>query len=124
MPSNHHPHHHHAERLKTTPNVRYSHFEGKTDSSRLISVIWEVENGQNILINYIGPATYYIIEGEVTATENDQTKLLHAGDVMEVEQGSAVTWSSPSKGKSFGVVYTPSDSVLEDYFKEEFIEKK
>ncbi|TFK65432.1 hypothetical protein BDN72DRAFT_845601 [Pluteus cervinus] len=47
----------------------------------------------------------------MTATENDHTVW---------KKGSSITWTSHSGGKGFGVTYVPSESVLEDFFKEEF----
>ncbi|TFK65425.1 hypothetical protein BDN72DRAFT_962524 [Pluteus cervinus] len=119
MPISYYPRQNHAGQFKSTPNLRYAHYDDQPNGSRLIPVVWEIERGQSLLTEYVGPAAIYILEGQATATENGQTMLFKAGDVIVVERGSVITWSSPSKCKSFGVAYTPSGSVVEDFFEDE-----
>ncbi|TFK65427.1 hypothetical protein BDN72DRAFT_197174 [Pluteus cervinus] len=118
MPMRYYPRQNHATRFKSTPNLRYASFDDQPEGNRLIPVLWEVERGQSFLVDYIGPVAYYIIEGQVTATEDGRTLLLQAGDVLVVEYGSVITLSSPSKGKSFGVAYTPSGNMVDDFLDE------
>ncbi|TFK65428.1 hypothetical protein BDN72DRAFT_845590 [Pluteus cervinus] len=124
MPVRFYPSQTHASRFKSTRNARYAPFDDQPNGGRMIPFVWEIEHGQSLFVKYVGPGTFYIIEGQITATENGQTVSLEAGDVMDVEDGSAVTWSSPSKGKNksfrFGVVHVPAaSSVLEDFLKDE-----
>jgi len=88
------------------------------ESHHLMAAIGEVSAGEPIPAHYHGPTVGYVIEGELYVDDESKpgeiTKLV-AGDVIHIDEGTHLTFSTPNKAKLLGVSYAPSHLHVEDY---------
>jgi len=90
-----------------------------TDKSHyLAAAIAEITVGEPVPAHYGGPAVLYMIEGELHIKDEskpDEVTKLVAGDVLHIDHGTHLVFSSPNKAKLFGALYGPSHLHPEDH---------
>lgn len=103
-----------AERIKTEPfdadggRLNLVDIISQADQAPVSAGVAEIWSSAPIEFDYDNDcAVCYLIEGQVTLTEDDTQYALDPGDVVFVPQreGLKVAWDTPSYGRFFYVTY-------------------
>jgi len=87
-------------------------------SHHLLAAVSTITQGEPLPVHYHGPAVMYIIEGELHVKDKskpDKVTKLFAGDVLHIDNGSNIIYTTPNKAKTFATSYAPTNLHAEDY---------